>query len=274
MTTRDSSQSKNEGVSVIKQLNFTDRDTIGYWSGAHYSHVDDWDMFNYGDFQSEFTYGGVNWGRVLASRLNVSDDTGDTMTYTHPLDLTGFDDVWLTVTMSAMFRDEGNYGVVEFSDDGETWTARQTFTGSIEPQWIHYDLSNYTLQDHFQFRFRIHCESLFTEWIIDDIILHSDSTVLNTTANIILPKNFGLLQNYPNPFNPVTTIRYELPIQTEVKLAIYNIMGQEMAELVNGKLAAGEYEIIWNAGNLPSGIYFYRLETTRKQITKKLVVLK
>ena len=89
-----------------------------------------------------------------------------------------------------------------------------------------------------------------------------------------LPTSFKLHQNYPNPFNPVTTIRYELPIQTKVKLIIYNIMGQEEVILVNGELEAGEHEVIWNAANMSSGIYFYQIKTGSFIQTKKFILLK
>jgi hypothetical protein len=98
--------------------------------------------------------------------------------------------------------------------------------------------------------------------------------VLGIENNPLLPIKFSLHQNYPNPFNPVTTIRYDLPIQTEAKLTIYNVLGQEVNILLNQTMNAGSHTIKWNAANLSSGIYFYRLETPEKQITKKLVVLK
>lgn len=75
-----------------------------------------------------------------------------------------------------------------------------------------------------------------------------------------VPAGFQLLQNYPNPFNPATTIRYAVPTTSRVKLSIYNITGQQVATLVNGVHAAGSFEIRWEAENLPSGIYFYRLD--------------
>ena len=279
VTARDSSQSQNMGMSVIKQLDFTDRDTIGYWDGAYYSHIDDWDMFTHGEFQSEFTYGGVNWGKVLASHLSSNDDIGDTMTYTRVLDLTGFDDVWLTIPMAAYFRSDENYGVIEFSDDGEFWTPQQTFTGFIDPQWIHYDLSDYTSEDHFQFRFRIHSETLFTEWIIDDIVLHSDSTLLNTKPNLIVPNTFRLLQNFPNPFNPVTTIRYELPFRSDVQITIYDLLGRKVTTLLSETQEAGFKSVIWNAVNdhgkpVSAGVYLYQIRTREFIQTKKMVLLK
>ncbi len=89
-----------------------------------------------------------------------------------------------------------------------------------------------------------------------------------------LPEKYNLYQNYPNPFNPKTVIRYEIPRETFVKLAIYNLLGQKVETLVNKKQAAGSYKISWDAGNLPAGIYFYQLKTREFVQTKKCLFLK
>ena len=89
------------------------------------------------------------------------------------------------------------------------------------------------------------------------------------------PTEFSLLQNYPNPFNPTTTIRFAVPKATPVSMKIYNTLGQEVAELVNETKSAGEYEVNFNASNLPSGIYFYRLQAAGSFIeTKSMVLMK
>ncbi|MFQ6604318.1 MAG: T9SS type A sorting domain-containing protein [Fidelibacterota bacterium] len=97
---------------------------------------------------------------------------------------------------------------------------------------------------------------------------------VGTGNAITLPSGFNLHQNYPNPFNPVTTIRYELPEQTSVKLAIYDILGQEVAVLVDEQQAPGIREVEFDARNLASDIYFYRLSTPTFTQTRKLVILK
>ena len=81
----------------------------------------------------------------------------------------------------------------------------------------------------------------------------------------ILPENYELFQNYPNPFNPKTVISYRLPVISDVKLIVYDMLGREVATLVNEKLSAGSYEVDWpaptgDASNYVSGVYFYRLE--------------
>ena len=90
----------------------------------------------------------------------------------------------------------------------------------------------------------------------------------------ILPKEFVLEQNYPNPFNPTTEIRFELAKTGRVTLKVYNIMGQEVASLTDGILAAGMHEIVFDAKDLASGIYVYRLEARNFSESKKMVVMK
>jgi hypothetical protein len=100
-----------------------------------------------------------------------------------------------------------------------------------------------------------------------------------------IPTSFGLEQNYPNPFNPATTIRYALPSKSNVKLVIYNMLGQAVSEPVNEEQSAGWKEVQWNARlrsanfggqatNVASGIYFYRLQAGNFVETKKMLMLK
>ena len=89
-----------------------------------------------------------------------------------------------------------------------------------------------------------------------------------------LPSQFTLRQNYPNPFNPTTKINYEIPKTSFVSLIVYNVLGKEVAELVNEEKAAGSYEVDFNAANLSSGVYFYKIQTGDFVETKKMVVMK
>ncbi|HOV24260.1 MAG TPA: T9SS type A sorting domain-containing protein, partial [Candidatus Marinimicrobia bacterium] len=89
-----------------------------------------------------------------------------------------------------------------------------------------------------------------------------------------LPKVYALKQNYPNPFNPTTNIRFDLPKDSDVSLVVYDLMGREVAKLVNGPMNAGYYTINFNAANLPSGVYIYRLKAGDFVNTKKLMLLK
>ncbi|MBN8585988.1 MAG: T9SS type A sorting domain-containing protein [Ignavibacteria bacterium] len=89
-----------------------------------------------------------------------------------------------------------------------------------------------------------------------------------------LPKEFSLSQNYPNPFNPKTVIQFSLPYRTMAELVIYDMMGREVSKAVNKELTAGKYEIEFDAANLSSGLYFYRLKAGEFTETKKMVILK
>jgi hypothetical protein len=89
-----------------------------------------------------------------------------------------------------------------------------------------------------------------------------------------LPTSFNLSQNYPNPFNPETTIKYDLPVNCMVKLKIYDVLGREVAELVNGFVSAGYHEVNFTSNGLTSGVYFYRIEAGNYINTKKFILLK
>ena len=89
-----------------------------------------------------------------------------------------------------------------------------------------------------------------------------------------VPVTYNLDQNYPNPFNPSTTIEFSLPEATNVRLNIYNTLGQKVADLVNTNLEAGWYSYQWDATNLATGIYIYELKTNKFVSVKKMVLMK
>jgi hypothetical protein len=104
------------------------------------------------------------------------------------------------------------------------------------------------------------------------------------SEDFLIPESFTLKQNYPNPFNPTTKIEFSLPVASDVKLVVYNILGQQVASLINGQRSAGNHSVLWNANDsngmkLSSGIYFYMLKASgidgnEFQEIKKMVLLK
>jgi hypothetical protein len=89
-----------------------------------------------------------------------------------------------------------------------------------------------------------------------------------------IPSEFALCQNYPNPFNPSTVIRYSLPVPGNIRLKIYDLLGREVATLVDGVRPAGEHQVQWDASGMPGGMYLYRLESGTFRETRKLMLVK
>jgi hypothetical protein len=93
-------------------------------------------------------------------------------------------------------------------------------------------------------------------------------------VEINFPDEFSLSQNYPNPFNPSTTIKYSIPSSEFVKLKVFDVLGNEVATLVNEEKPKGIYKVDFNGANLSSGIYFYTLQAGQFSETKKLILMK
>jgi hypothetical protein len=110
------------------------------------------------------------------------------------------------------------------------------------------------------------------------VVLPLELTVISAgvtqPVHSVVPAAFALHQNYPNPFNPSTTIPYDLQGGSQTRLAVYNLLGEKVAELVNERQAAGRYEVRFDAADLPSGMYFYRLESGGLVQSAKMIVMK
>jgi hypothetical protein len=128
-------------------------------------------------------------------------------------------------------------------------------------------------------------QSLNDIYFVDQIngwAVGSGGTILHTTNGGVsfvgdettYLTEFNLSQNYPNPFNPGTTIKYSVPELSKVKLTLFNLLGEEVATLVNEEKVAGYYTVEFNAANLPSGVYFYRIQAGEFVQTKKMILMK
>jgi hypothetical protein len=105
-------------------------------------------------------------------------------------------------------------------------------------------------------------------WILKDLLGVTDTGILP------IPGEYSLEQNYPNPFNPSTTIEYSLPQNGFVTLKVFNVLGKEVATLVNGQNEAGKHTINFDASALNSGVYFYKIKSGNFTETKKMILLK
>ena len=99
-------------------------------------------------------------------------------------------------------------------------------------------------------------------------------TGINKSREDLLSRSYSLNQNYPNPFNPSTTFSFNLPSRSFVLLKVFDLIGKEVATIVSEEMQAGNYSRQWNASDLPSGVYFYRLQAGSFEETKKLILLK
>jgi len=113
-----------------------------------------------------------------------------------------------------------------------------------------------------------------SQWSIDDYVLKRLDSNVGLSHLFYPPTEFILKQNYPNPFNPTTTINYELPRTSRVSLTVHDMLGREVAVLVNGWRDAGAYKVKVDVSGLSSGVYLYRLQAGDFVQSKKLVLLK
>lgn len=131
------------------------------------------------------------------------------------------------------------------------------------------EITKYTFVDDIQI-----LNTFLVQYRLKQIDYNGDvsySDIINVKTSSV---DYQLLQNYPNPFNPVTKIRYSIPELTRVQIKVFDVLGAEIATLVNKEKPAGHYELNWNAGNLPSGVYFYQLRAGDFIQTRKLILLK
>jgi hypothetical protein len=154
------------------------------------------------------------------------------------------------------------------------------------------DSAEYVLKiegpDSLKLEWDIYVDSIYTTKG-DSVILVLDSNQVTTVDfigpiditnaefdidKIGIPEYYSLEQNFPNPFNPTTTIKYKLPNRSFVNLIVYSLLGKKVVTLVNGIQSAGNYSIEFNAVNLPTGIYLYKLKTNYYEATKKMLLIK
>ena len=120
-----------------------------------------------------------------------------------------------------------------------------------------------------------------------DVIIHNNSITPRITLPIVLtvipastnqddinPLHFALCQNHPNPFNPSTNIHFDIPYNTHVKLSVYDILGHRITTLINSDIDAGNHSVTFDGSTLPSGIYFYRIDTNQFSETRKMILIK
>jgi photosystem II stability/assembly factor-like uncharacterized protein len=203
----------------------------------------------YGEDQAiilKTTNGGDTWNNALppsVKKLNsvtfINENTG-----------------WSCGRMASTPNDNG---VILFtSDGGINW--QEQYVDSSCAEFYEIDILNNT-----------------TGWVVGSggtLLKTSTGGIVFRDENNTMPTAFNLEQNFPNPFNPNTTIKYSIPKLSFVTIKIYDVLGSEVAGLVNEEKLAGVYEVNWNATNLSSGVYFYKLQAGSFVETMKMILLK
>ncbi len=188
--------------------------------------------------------------------------------------------------------DVGGWATVEVSNDSVNWATVWSESQSYDSSWWQEDIDISAIADSqstVYLRWTMSVENAlytFGGWNIDDIGIYAifdsagaEPTDVNENADNVLPSEYELKQNYPNPFNPTTIISFSLPRTSNVRLEIYNVLGQRVSTLIDGELKAGDHDISWDGQNafgqpVATGIYFYRLKAGEFVGTKKMILLK
>ena len=163
---------------------------------------------------------------------------------------------------------DNDYFIIERSSQGGSWTeiSREDGQGNSATA------TNYTYLDEglrggTEYTYRL--KSVDLAGVVEEL-----DEVMAVPLSDVVPEGYSLAQNYPNPFNAVTELSYAIANAEHVRLAIYNVTGRLVATLVNEEQGAGEYQITFDAGDLPSGVYIYRLEAGTFVSQQKMVLLK
>lgn len=162
----------------------------------------------------------------------------------------------------------GDFGEIKIKTENSNWTTiSDTYLNTSGAVWSYpyIDLTAYA-DSIVQFCFYFYSEKIgyygnvSSGWYIDDIIINGLTTSLEFVPRKNIPKIYSLQQNYPNPFNPATHIRFSLPKASRVKIEVYNMLGQRVAELLNGRKQAGYHIVQFDGSNFSSGVYFYKIQ--------------
>ena len=169
-------------------------------------------------------------------------------------------EIWINIDLTS----DGNGTLVEKGPD--SWTDLVTLNFASTAIIVNNPISWNINSKYWQ----VYDSDNFSVWGKGNFDFITDASGSNHQNNF----SYVLSQNYPNPFNPSTKIEYRIPERSSVSLVVYNTIGQQISILTEGEKEAGTYSIEYNAENLPSGIYFYRIQAGNFVQTKKMVLLK
>ena len=219
-----------------------------------------------------------NWVYAIAIDGQVNKWIG-----TYSGGLAKFDGVnWIVYNTSNSGLPSNYVYAIAIDDSGNKWIG--TLVGGLAKfdgvNWTVYNYWNSGLPDYYVWTIAIDGQG--NKWIGTGgggLAVYREGGVIIPPVEVKeksneIPTNFALYQNYPNPFNPSTTIEFDIPERTNVKLVIYDILGREVETIVDKEFEPGKYKINFTATNLPSGVYFYTLRTPKFTKTNKMLLIK
>ncbi|MDZ7360073.1 MAG: M14 family zinc carboxypeptidase [candidate division KSB1 bacterium] len=245
-----------------------------------------WQVITLDNFESSmgsYTDGGADMSRYTGgthahqgvAAANIQDNSGVASSFYHTAssNVTGYQTLEVDFWFKMVSMETGEDFWVQYFN-GTTWQTVATFTaGTTYQNNVFYrrvvtiSRSTHNFPTNAKLRFMCDASDNNDDVYIDEIefrglpntaLLAKGNNAFNATA--ALPASFQLHQNYPNPFNPGTNIRFDLPNEAMVKLTVHNLLGQEVAQLVNSQKSAGRHEVFFDGAALTSGVYYYRLE--------------
>ncbi len=245
-------------------------DTESYFIVDIATHSDSGQIYYQDNIASYITVGPVTFEKFTISGEDTVPNTGDWFNFQIELCNTGLTGIAANVAANLSATDDCIYWLL----------ADNPQFGDINPGEIKAMTDGY-----YEIRLKSDCtpdhdipiyiditSNGFSYWS-DSLLIHIYPVGTDIESTNI-PDSYVLEQNYPNPFNPVTTIRYELPQQTDVQLTIFDLLGKEVTTLVSETQDAGFKSVRWDATNVASGVYFYQISAGELVQTRKMVVLK
>jgi len=260
-----------------------DLDVNFNWWISNVNAAYDWGPQLQENYQGQYPGGGLGTpgGDAAKYRVMSNGETDYDQAYC-ALDFSG--QGWIPPAMNASDLADGydtrfllSFGPMQLAP-GQTDTLTLAYIGGNN---IHIDPNNYS--DHLRHHTSdsLSIAEYYANLDFSDLLTKADSAYSyyqHQTAigdgDISIPRALALSQNYPNPFNAQTSITYYLPHPMKIALNVYNVLGQRVATIAEGRQPAGEYEITWDAGDFPTGVYFARLETEDRSENIKMVLLK
>jgi hypothetical protein len=237
-----------------------------------------WQIFN-PPYPNAYTLSQASSGGVLAAD---ADHCGSgttllsTATITNPINCVGYENIYLDWDNDWLHHDAQDIARVQVSyNGGVTWSTVVEWSGvSKRNSHESYPLLGATNNNNVLLKFVSIQPGWDWWWVVDNVLVSGDIMTNVTTNGNEIPEGYFLSQNYPNPFNPVTNINYSIPEAGLVTLTIYDVLGKEVAALVNEYQYAGRYNVEFNGFHFASGTYFYRIQSGGFTQVKRMMLLK